>query len=84
MASRSTDDPGLETVVTDLGLCGTPPGTDTYLLLLGEDSLAEADWLLVLIHLVVFLIHPLIERISVQNPLCMDLRGKQREVVHHD
>lgn len=64
VASRSTDDPGIETVVSDLGLCGTPPA-DTYLLLLGEDSLAEADWLLVLVHLVVFLIHPLIERISV-------------------
>lgn len=39
--------------------------TDTYLLLFGEDSLAEVDGLLVLVHLVVFLIHPLIERIGV-------------------
>lgn len=39
--------------------------TNTYLLLFGEDSLAEVDRLLVLVHLVVFLVHPLIERIGV-------------------
>lgn len=39
--------------------------TNTYLLLFGEDPLAEVDWLLVLVHLVVFFIHPLIESICV-------------------
>lgn len=36
-----------------------------YLLLLGEDSQAEVDGLLVVVHLIVFLIHPLIKGIGV-------------------
>lgn len=36
-----------------------------YLLLLGEDSQAEADGLLVVVHLIVFLVHPLIKGIGV-------------------
>lgn len=36
-----------------------------YLLLLGEDSQAEADRFLIVVHLIVFLIHPLIKGIGV-------------------
>lgn len=38
---------------------------DTNLLLLGEDPLSEADGLLVLVYLVVFLVHPLVEGVCV-------------------
>lgn len=52
---------GFEVWITDTH----PHSKNTYLFLFGENLLAEADWLLVLIHFVVFLIHPLIEGICV-------------------
>lgn len=36
-----------------------------YLLLFGKDPQTEADRLLIVIHLIVFLIHPLVEGIGV-------------------
>lgn len=49
-----------------------------YLLLLWEDPLAEAHSLLVLVHLIVFLIHPLVEGVGVQDPLGMHLGEEER------
>ena len=45
----------------------------TYFFLPGEDPLAEADRLLVLVHLIVLLVHPLVVGICVQHPLGVDL-----------
>lgn len=50
-----------------------------YLLLLGEDPLAEADRLLVLVHLVVFFVHPLVVGVGVQHPLSVNLQGEREE-----
>lgn len=48
-------------------------GPTPYLLLLGEDPLTDVERLLVLVHLVVFLVHPLVEGVCVQDPLSMNL-----------
>lgn len=57
-----------------LSFSGSVSSSVSYLLLFGEDSVADADRLLVLVHLVVFLVHPLVKRVCVQNPLGVDLQ----------
>lgn len=55
-------------------MSGSVSSSVSYLLFFGEDSVADADRLLVLVHLVVFLVHPLVECVCVQNPLAVDLQ----------
>lgn len=45
-----------------------------YLFILCWNPLTKAHGLPVLIHLIILLIHPFIENISVQNPFCMNLK----------
>lgn len=49
----------------------------TYHFFPWEDPLAETHRLLVFIHFVIFLVHPLVEVIRVHDPLSMHLRASE-------
>lgn len=51
---------------------------ETYHFFPWEDPLAQRQGLLVLIHFIIFLVHPLVKGICVHDPLSMHLRASHR------
>lgn len=55
----------------------------TNLVVLEVNTLPEDDWHIPFVHTVVFLIHPFVENIRVQNPTSMDLENTHAHTPTH-